>query len=129
VAKSSERDDPVYGEDCVGYFIQPDPDTMLAYQVYINPAGAVYDAFIWVGDDGYANGDTDWNGKYEIKTNIGDGAWTMEARMPLDQMGVKLEQGKSIKLNFRRKHKRLSTAADWMAIDHHPDSYGILLLK
>ena len=129
VASVTDRDGAIYGEDCVGYFIQPNPDSMVAYQIYFNPLGTCYDSKITVDSDGYANGDTKWDGKYKVKTIRGDGYWSFEALIPLKQFAAIARKGGTMNLNFRRKQKRLDAVADWMEIDHHPDSYGILKLE
>ncbi len=102
---------------------------MVAYQIYFNPLGTCYDSKITVDSDGYANGDTKWDGKYKVKTTRGDGFWSFEASIPLKQFGAIAQKGGTMNLNFRRKQKRLDAVADWMEIDHHPDSYGILKLE
>lgn len=129
MANVTEHDGPIFGEDCVGYFLQPDPDTALAYQIYFNPRGTCYDAKINVEPGGYTTAAKEWNGKYRVKTTRGQDFWSVEACLPLEQFGVIARKGSTMNLNFRRKQKHLGTAADWMEIDHHPDTYGILLLK
>ncbi len=129
VANVTDHDGAVYGEDCIGYFIRPDPDSMVSYQIYFNPLGTCYDSKITVDADGYANGDKKWDGTYKVRTARGDGYWSLEARIPLKQFGTLAQKGKTVNLNFRRKQKRLDAVADWMEIDYHPNSYGILKLE
>jgi len=130
VAKATEQDAAVYGEDCVGYFIQPDITKDVSYQIYFSPLGTVFDQHIWITDDGYPDSEMDWNGEYEVATDIKDGEWTFEARIPLAQWEVKPEAGSKMGVNFRRKQARLSTACDWITpIEYDPRLYGKIELR
>lgn len=129
VGKVKKRDGAVWAEDCVGYFFQPDIDKEIAYQIYINPLGAVFDQKLIINQDGFVDGNIEWNGKYKIKTGRGDDYWTVEAAIPLDQFETAGEAGKKCGINFRRKQKRLGTASDWQEIDHDPKSYGTLIMR
>jgi hypothetical protein len=134
VAKAVKHDDAVYGEDCVGYFIQPDTGKGDIYQIYFNPKGVAFDQKITVTADGTTNADRAWNGTYEVKIASGADYWSMEARIPLAILGIKPDtQGLmpgTFGLNFRRKQKRLNTSADWqIPVDYNPKNFGVLLLK
>lgn len=129
-ADVTEHDGPIYSEDCVGYFIEPVYGTDTVYQIYINPRGAVFDGMYYRGDDGWMRFDREWNGEYETKTSRGDDFWSIEARIPLAQFGAAFESGQKTRLNFRRKQKRLESAANWQVpIDEDPKTMGTLLLK
>ncbi|MCK5124806.1 MAG: metallophosphoesterase [candidate division Zixibacteria bacterium] len=130
VANVAEHDGPIYGEDCVGYFIQINPDKPSVYQIYINPKGVVFDIKYHPGSDGYLISDKGWNGEYRIKCGQNEGFWTVEAAIPLSQFNAKYSEGNKIKLNFRRKHKRLNEAGNWqIPIDTSPKTMGILNLN
>ncbi len=130
-ATVTEHDGAIYGEDCVGYFLQPDPDTAVAYQIYFNPLGTAFDLSITMNpEQGYPDYDYDWSGVYDVKTSRGDDHWSIEARIGLEQFGVTAETGRDWRLNFRRKQKRLDTAGDWQVpIDADPNSYGRLIFR
>jgi hypothetical protein len=130
VAKTTDQDGPVYGEDCVGYFLQPGIDDDPMYQIYFNPLGAAFDQKVKIEGGVAVDTDRGWNGTYEVKTFQGNDYWSMEVRIPLDQLETKGEPGKSWQLNFRRKQKRLNAAADWMVpLDYNPKDYGVLIMK
>jgi len=130
MAAVEERDGAIYGEDCVGYFFQPNTDSTVVYQIYINPLGTVFDQFITFDDKGYPDGDRSWNGEYEIKTGRNDDSWTVEARIPLSQFSVMGEPGKEWRLNFRRKQKRINSSSDWqIPIDYNPETFGRLIFE
>ena len=47
-ANAKEHDGAVYGEDCVGYFFQPETDDGPAFQIYFNPLGTAFDQKIGI---------------------------------------------------------------------------------
>lgn len=127
---ASDRDGSLFGDDCVGYFIQPDIETGKAYMIYVSANGTVFDQELVVGDDGFTDYFPKWNGSYNVATGRGDDYWSVEIAIPLAQWGVKAEPGKKWGINFRRKQPRLGSAADWQTpIDYSPDSYGYLIVK
>jgi len=157
VAQVTDHDAVVYGEDCVGYFIQPNPAKDTSYQIYFNPLGTSFDQRIVMTEAG-ASADRAWNGTYEVKTIRGKDFWTVEARIPLSQFGIGVRRGRQLEdgarlpsyvlehlrqigglgpwsgrrmgLEFRRKQKRLNCAADWQVpLDYNPATYGVMLLK
>jgi hypothetical protein len=130
VANVTEHDGPIYGEDCIGYFLQPETEDGPMYQLYFNPLGTAFDQKVTIEAGVAVDADRGWNGSYEVKTVKGDDHWSIEARIPLDQLDTKAESGKTWQLNFRRKQKRLNAAVDWMVpLDYNPKSYGVLMLK
>ncbi len=129
-ASVAERDGAVYGEDCVGFFFQPDPEVDTVYQIYFNPLGAVFDQKISFRANGYYDGDREWNGEYEVKTHHGNTFWEFEARIPLTQLGATADSGQEWGINFRRKQKRLDSSCDWQVpIDYNPKTFGTLVMK
>lgn len=129
VAKVTDHDGAVYGEDCVGYFIEPVPESDTAYQIYFNPQGAVFDQILTRDNEGWMGSDRSWNGTYDVKTSCGDDTWSIEVKVPLEQFGMIAKSGEKMRINFRRKQKHLNDAGDWQPIDSDPDTYGVLLLK
>jgi hypothetical protein len=76
------------------------------------------------------NADRGWNGTCDVKTFEGNDYWSIEARIPLDQLDTKGESGEIWQLNFRRKQKRLNAAADWMVpLDYDPKGFGVLIMR
>jgi predicted phosphodiesterase len=129
-ADVAERDGAVYSEDCIGYFFQPRIDQDIIYQIYINPAGIVFDQRISPGEDGYFAGDPQWNGTYEIATDRGKNLWIVEARIALEQLGAKADKGKEWGINFRRKQSRLASTGNWQVpIAYDPDTFGRLRMQ
>jgi hypothetical protein len=130
VAISTEHDGPIYGEDCVGYFLQPQTDDGPMYMIYFNPLGTAFDQEVRIENGVAVDADRNWNGTYDVKTFEGNDYWSIEARIPLDRLDTKGESGETWQLNFRRKQKRLNAAADWIVpLDYDPKGYGLLVMK
>jgi len=129
-AEIKEHDGAVYGEDCVGYILQPDPDVDKMYLVYVNPFGFVYDQEIMRNTGGYFEGDPSWNCAYKVKTKIDDDFWSVELRIPFSQFGITVEKNNIWGLNMRRKQPRLNDAAHWqIPWRYGPEYLGRLILQ
>ena len=127
ITKVVKQDDAVYLEDCVGYFFIPNCDSGAIYQIYFNPNGVSFDQKI---TDNGNNADRAWNGTYEVKTFKGKNFWSIEARIPLEQLNVKVIQRQEWGVNFRRKQPRYKSTADWQVpIQYDPKSYGLFIMK
>jgi predicted phosphodiesterase len=128
-AKVTARDGGVYGEDCVGIFLQPDLKNDTAYQIYFNPIGTIFDQKL-NPSGGIYDGDKGWNGTYESKVTRDDSHWYVEAKIPMSQFNIKPVPNISIGVNPIRKQKRLNNAAGWqLPRDYNPRTYGRLILE
>ncbi len=124
-ATIEERDGAVYTEDCVGFFFQPDWDEMVVYQIYFNALGTPFDQRISFDETMYYTTDATWDGEYEVATQRTDDRWSIEARIPLEQIGADVTTEPVWGLNFRRKQARTSAACDWqIPIDYDPRTFG-----
>jgi 3',5'-cyclic AMP phosphodiesterase CpdA len=127
VADVAERDGMIFSEDCVGYFLQPDPDSMTVYQIYVSAAGTVFDQKITFDENMWYNADRTWDGEYDVATRRSDDRWSVEIRIPLSQIGGDIEENPTWRANFRRKQARTGTTADWhVPIDYDPGTFGEL---
>ncbi len=130
IAAVADHDGAVYGEDCVGYFLQPEVPDGPVYQVYFNPLGTAFDQKISVEDGAYSEVDREWNGTYEAAVVTGSDRWTIEIRIPLEVLETRGEYEKVWTLNFRRKQRRLQTSADWQVpISYDPGDSGIMIMR
>ena len=130
VAAVTGRDGAVYGEDCVGFFLQPNVPDGPVYQIYFNPLGTVFDQKIAVREGRYTDVDRQWDGTYEVAVTKGRDRWSIEARIPLAQLETQGQYEKTWAVNFRRKQKRLDTSADWqIPIGYDPADYGYLIMQ
>lgn len=79
-AKKSQRDDPVYTDDCIELYLAVNPTTPVYYQFVINSAGGLFDA---------KEMNPFWNAKQiSHKSLISNHRWTMEVAIPFVSLGV-----------------------------------------
>jgi hypothetical protein len=129
-AALTERDGAVYGEDCVGFFLQPDRKDMTVYQIYWNALATAFDQKISFDESMTYTTDRAWDGEYEAAGAQSSDRWTLEVRIPLATFGVTAEPGSVWGLNFRRKQARTTASADWQVpIDYNPRSFGELVFE
>jgi len=130
VATATKHDGAVYAEDCVGYFLQSEVADGPVYQIYFNPSGTPFDQKIMVKEKKAIAVEREWNGTYDVETFRGKDYWSIEVKIPLSELNTEGEAGKAWAINFRRKQKRLNSAADWQVpISYDPKDYGVLLMK
>ncbi|MCW4042568.1 MAG: hypothetical protein NWE90_02440, partial [Candidatus Bathyarchaeota archaeon] len=118
------RDDPVYGDDCVGFLLSEDGNSII--HIYISAIGTIWDQKV---DMEKEEADLNWDGNYEVKCSRDKENWVMEIKVPFEEIGI-TESDKEIKMNIRRKQQRNSESAVWM-LDwaYNPSRFGGLLLK
>ena len=122
---AGERDAAVYLEDCVGLFLQPNPEEMVVYQIYVSADGTVFDQRITFDENMWWTTDPSWNGEYQIATSRADDRWTAEIAIPFETLVADISANPTWKLNFRRKQQRTSATADWQVpIDYNPTTFG-----
>lgn len=125
-----EHDGAVYGDDCVGFILQPNPESDTMYLVYINSEGVVFDQKMTYNVAGYYDQDESWNCELEVKTDIGKNYWSAEYCLPLSQFGATIETGNTWGLNMRRKQPRLDDAAHWQVPwQYGPEFLGHIIME
>jgi hypothetical protein len=126
-AEVVERDGPVYAEDCVGFFIQPDRDAMEVYQIYVNPRGTLFDQRITFDETMWYTTHIDWNGDIDAATSRHSDRWSVEVSIPFSAIGLDGPPEGPVGLNFRRKQPDAWPPADWQVpIDYDPHTFGQL---
>lgn len=130
VGTALEHDGPVYNEDYIGFLIQPDPGTNTVYQMYFNPLGRSLDQKAVMGEDGFMTADIEWNGTYDVRTNLGEDSWTIEIAVPLNQFGVTGQPGRKMGLNFWRRQARFQSFGAWQVPRaYDPKTFGIMIMR
>ncbi len=130
MADIKEHDGAVYGDDCVGYIFQPDPNKDEMYLIYVNPNGYIFDQKMEPNASGYFESDESWNCEYDVKTKIGENYWSMELRLPLAQFGTTIKKDNFWGLNMMRKQPRLNDAAHWqIPWRYGPEFLGRLIME
>jgi hypothetical protein len=124
---ATERDGTVYLDDCDGFFLCPDLDAMTVYQIYVNPAGTVFDQKITFDENMWWTADPTWNGDYDVAVVKAADHWTIELAIPLASLAAEAGKDHPWRINFRRKQHRTGGTADWQVpIDYNPNTFGEL---
>ncbi len=130
ITQIREHDGAVYGDDCVGYILQPDSNKDEMYLIYVNSNGYIFDQKMEPNAGGYFESDESWDCEYKIKTKIGENYWSMEIKLPLAQFGATIKKDNFWGLNMRRKQPRLNDAAHWqIPWRYGPEFLGRLIIK
>lgn len=125
-ATKTVRDEPVYKDDYLGFYLAPNQDTV--YQIYINPLGTVWDQQV----DNVRHAENEkWNGNYQIKCERNDKEWLLEMKIPLRDIGLaKLARDGQVRMNIRRYQQYNKQLALWIFNwDYLTQNYGILKFK
>jgi len=102
----SRRDDFV-DADYFLFYVDPYYDRRSGFKFAVNPSGSIADWTIY--NDGWD--DSSWDGIWETKTHINDKGWTLEMKIPFDQLRFKKKKsgeyiwGVNFKRYIRRKNE------------------------
>jgi len=101
VSRLSRRDDSV-DSDWFIFSVDPYYDRRSGYQFAVSPAGSIIDWTIY--NDEFS--DTTWDGVWESAAQIDDQGWTVEIRIPYNQLRFKKKDNYTWGVNFRRVIQR-----------------------
>lgn len=123
-AELTNRDDPVYQDDCIGFLISPHGNYV--YHIYVNTIGTIWDKKVDLED---GKQDESWNANCEVKCSKNEDSWVMEMKVPLTDIGI-TDKTCEISMNIRRKQYRNRESGVWM-IDwvYDPSRYGTVILR
>lgn len=128
-AEARERDGQVYADDCLELMIDPTGRRVEYYHFIVNPIGTLYDA--WLRQAGHVRS-SDWDCNWVAKARVGAKSWTVEAAIPLVELGLTGESGGDWAINVTRERRagpqQLSTFAPMTASFHQPELYATLKL-
>ncbi len=93
-ANISEKNGPVYNDDCVEFFFDPNLKMQGFYQLSVNPIGAIYCGGTLGG----------WNPDVKVATQKGTDRWFVELSMPLKDLKL---AGSSFGFNVCRERRPL----------------------
>ncbi|MHC4917421.1 MAG: DOMON domain-containing protein, partial [Planctomycetota bacterium] len=97
---STKRDDKVYRDDCIEFYIDPESDAEDCVKLVVNPNGVFQDFMRGTGGD---LGDVKWN--VEVKTVKKGDRYFMELAIPLKDMKFAYKPGAGISFNaYRMRH-------------------------
>lgn len=129
-AKETKRDGRVHSDDCFEIFLDPQGDRTDYYHFAVNAAGVLGDAEVRQGG-GMAT--KEWNCAWQAATRIGAGSWTVEARIPLAELGLTRESLGAWGFNVARERKgakkELSSFVPLNGGFHQPTLFAALRLE
>jgi len=109
-AEVKQRDGPVWEDDAVEFFIQPDPQDSTYFQFVGNSAGVFFDSYGLTGRQ--------WNGDWTYQTSVGPGFWEGELSIPLATLGLTpLARETEVKSEIRNPRSERPR-------DHRPQTTG-----
>ena len=100
LSRVNKRDGAVYLDDSVEITLLP-PHEKFVYQFIVNPKGTLFDRCYKVIHGGVTPSDSlSWTPQIVVKNKMANGLWTMEAKIPLRDLGIsgKLRSGEVWKL-------------------------------
>ncbi|MFN3421553.1 MAG: glycoside hydrolase domain-containing protein, partial [Armatimonadota bacterium] len=124
-ADAKKRDDPVWEDDAIEFFIQPDLDKPLYFQFIGNSKGVIADG---------KGTDLSWDGDWTYKTRLGEGFWEGELSVPFASLGMKApKDGDAIGFNACRDQQTPSRLwSSWSRTStgfHDPSAFGKLVFS
>lgn len=103
-AEVTQRDGPVWLEDAVEIFLQPDPAQDDHFQFVVNALGTVYDG---------RNADASFNARVQAAAEVGEQAWQVELAIPWADLGAAAPQaGQEWGFNVGRE-RRPAEPTEW----------------
>ena len=119
-----EHDGPTYADDNIWFFFDVNSDGQTYYQLIVNPGGIAFDRSCNL-TDGRLNTVLEWNGPWEIKSGREENAWTLEMKIPKNEIEPYSDERWGF--NFRRLQTSTASAAYWsLPFGHTPDNFGII---
>lgn len=98
--QSTKRDEPVWKDDDLEFFIDPEGTAKTYYHVVVNPQGAVYDATCVPGSF-----DAGWNADCEVACKTLADRWVLEMKIKASSLNAGILDGGIWKLNVARSRR------------------------
>lgn len=116
-AQQAYRDDPVWTDDAVQFYISP-ANSGYRYAIIINAKGVVYDRREHMGLD--AN--TAWNGDYRLHNHVDDRGWTLQLAIPFQTLETASpEPGETWRFNVTRDRVEPQSLSSWAKVAAYSD--------
>ncbi len=100
----TRRDGPVWGDDCIEFFLDPDADSVSYHHWIISAAGTVYDAY----RDRLGQSHKEWNSHVRTAVTRAAGQWTLEAAIPLSELESLGTPGRAWRFHLARERKAIN---------------------
>jgi len=118
VSRLGRRDDEVES-DWFTFAVDPYLDRRSGFQFSVNPAGAIMDATLF-NDEGL---DMTWDGIWEQAARVDEQGWTVEMRIPYDQLRFKQQDSYTWGVNFFRNIKRKNEKCSYAWVPKEESGY------
>ncbi|MBM3312804.1 MAG: carbohydrate binding family 9 domain-containing protein, partial [Candidatus Aminicenantes bacterium] len=106
VSRLGRRDSQV-DSDWFSFAVDPYFDKRTGYAFAVNPSGSIVDSAL--SND--VNRDSSWDGVWEAKTEVNGDGWTLEMRIPFNQLRFPAREEHVWGINFRRVIQRKNEVA------------------
>lgn len=113
------RRDDFVDSDWFIFAVDPYYDRRTGYQFAVNPSGSIVD---WTLYNDEWN-DTTWDGVWEWKALINDNGWTIEIRIPYNQLRFPKKEEYVWGVNFRRVIKRKNERVGFIWVPKEDSGY------
>ena len=123
-ANVKNRDERVAGDDCVEVFLDTEYDHRTYYHIMVNSIGTIADQ---------KNRDMNWNGDFQVATDVADTFWTLEIKIPFKTLEEKVKKGTVWGFDIARV--RIGNASEygqWVPTygsAHRPDRFGLMIFE
>ena len=128
-ADSTQRDQNVWGDDCIEIMLDPTGERIEYYHLMVNSLGTVYDAQMRQGGNVSS---VEWDCGIEAAAKVGRDTWSAEFRVPVVELGLTSASTGEWALNVTRARRvggvELSTFAPLTGGFHQPSLYAPLKL-
>ncbi|MBU1735320.1 MAG: hypothetical protein KJ692_08790, partial [Verrucomicrobia bacterium] len=123
-------DDKLFADDWVLVLLQPDVAKNSFYDIFINANGAVNDG-LCSGANSWGNRDKTWNSEATVKSQIGDGCWTVECAVPLASLKINPILDQTFGFQIGRHNCFGKEGSLWQPMEkafHTPGGFGRMVL-
>ncbi|MFW5867101.1 MAG: sugar-binding protein, partial [Armatimonadota bacterium] len=120
VARETEHDGRVYGDDAIEIFLAPGADRSAYYHFAVNSIATKYEARL---------DDSSWDGEWSAAAETYDGYWVAEVAIPWESVGFTPESGGAFWANVTRNNVAQGELSTWSPVSggfHAPDEFGML---
>ncbi|MBD3415214.1 MAG: hypothetical protein GF421_12400 [Candidatus Aminicenantes bacterium] len=113
------RRDDFVDSDWFIFAVDPYFDRRTGYQFAVNPSGSIVDWTLY--ND--VNQDTTWNGVWDWASHINDDGWSVEIKIPFDQIRFPKKEEYTWGVNFRRVILRKNEKMTYVWIPKEESAY------
>ena len=122
--KEKRSDGRVWRDDSLEILIDTDDDQKVDYHFLTNIAGTKYDARINYLEE-KERVDRGWNSTWEVRVNQGKGAWSAEAAIPFQELGIRrIKEEEGLRFNLLRHRYARREESFWS-----PQGLGGLIFR